>query len=67
MENFIEIGKQRIAKIISQKVLTPEKLLATIEDSVSNASEIVKNVKGKVSPDFFASRNLVNIVGSYMK
>lgn len=56
-----------IAKIIPQDKLTPEKLLNTIEDLIVNASEITKNVRAKVSPDFSASKNLVNIVAGYMK
>ncbi len=56
-----------IARIISQKTLTPQVLFKNIEETVSGYSEIVKEVKLKKSPDAGASRKLVSILKEYLK
>ncbi|EKE12667.1 MAG: hypothetical protein ACD_13C00145G0016 [uncultured bacterium] len=66
-ENAKIAKKWGIAEIIPQDKLTPEKLLSAIENRIIKFPEIIKNVKGKVSPDFGASKSLVNLVGNYMK
>lgn len=56
-----------IAEIIPQDKLTSESLMNAIEKLILNLDKIVKNTKGKKSPDFEASKRLVNLVGSYMQ
>lgn len=59
--------KWGVARVIPQDKLTPEKLFETITDVISQRELILKNLKGKKSPDFDASNRLVNIVEEYMK
>jgi UDP-N-acetylglucosamine--N-acetylmuramyl-(pentapeptide) pyrophosphoryl-undecaprenol N-acetylglucosamine transferase len=66
-ENAKIAAKWGVAKIIDQDKLTPKKLLDTIENAISEMPEIVKNIKTKVSPDFEASKKLVDLIGSYIK
>lgn len=66
-ENAKIASKWGIAKIISQSQLTPKKLLAAIESQIFQTSEISQKIKGKKSPDFDASRKLVNLISVYMK
>lgn len=56
-----------IAKVILQSDLTPQKLLTAIENQISHTPEIARKIKGKLSPDFDASKNLVDLISNYMK
>lgn len=67
MENAKIANKWGIAKIIPQDKLTSERLLQSIENSISDLPEILGKVKGKKSPDFGASKKLVNLIESYLK
>lgn len=55
-----------IAKIISQKELTPELLQKVIAEAATNFSKIANNVKDKTSPDSKASEKLVGILSYYL-
>ena len=56
-----------IARVIPQDKLTPKKLMEAIESSISAMPETFKRIKGKKSPDFEASKKLVDLIGSFMK
>ena len=56
-----------IARIIPQNKLTPEKLMTEIDDLVSRVEEVNNVVKDKKSPDFEASKKLVDLIGSFIK
>lgn len=66
-ENAKIAKKWGIADIIPQDKLTPEKLLSSVESLIQELPKIVQQMKGKVSPDFNASKRLVNLLGDYMK
>lgn len=66
-ENAKIAKKWGIANIIPQDKLTPEKLLSSVEALIQELPKIARQMKGKVSPDFNASKRLVNLLGNYMK
>jgi len=66
-ENAKIAKKWGIANIIPQDKLTPEKLLSSIEGLIPELPNIAQKMKGKVSPDFNASKRLLNLLGNYMK
>ncbi len=59
--------KWGIAKILTQNNLTARSLMQNIEDTLSTTDEIIKKVKKSKSPDFEASKKLVNLITVYMK
>jgi UDP-N-acetylglucosamine:LPS N-acetylglucosamine transferase len=59
--------KWGIATIIPQEKLTPEKLMNTIDKTISNIDVITSRVKNKKSPDYDASARLVKVIDEYMK
>lgn len=59
--------KWGIAKVIPQSQLTPEMLMSAIEKITSNINKILGKVNKEKSPDFDASKKLVDLVAYYMK
>lgn len=59
--------KWGIATIVPQEKLTPEKLMNTIDKTISNIDVITSRVKNKKSPDYDASARLVKVIDEYMK
>ena len=55
-----------LARILPQDKLTSEKLEEEIGKLISDYSEIIKNTINLVSPDVFASKNLVDLVCEYI-
>ena len=55
-----------IARVVPQNKLTPERLMAEIDDLILNSEEIKKKIKGKKSPDFEASKKLVDLIGNFI-
>jgi len=56
-----------IARIIPQNKLTGKKLMSEIENTILKFDDIKKEVSGKKSPDFDASKKLVKLIDSFMK
>ena len=55
-----------LARILQQDKLTPEKLEEEISKLISDYPEIIKNTINLVSPDVFASKNLVDLIEDYI-
>lgn len=55
-----------IARIIPQDELTPVRLEIEIEAIINNYSQILTNVKDKISPDLNAAENLTNLILEFL-
>ncbi|AKM83639.1 hypothetical protein A2422_02075 [Candidatus Woesebacteria bacterium RIFOXYC1_FULL_31_51] len=65
-ENAKYMESLGLARILQQDKLTPEKLEEEISKLISDYPEIIKNTINLVSPDVFASKNLVDLIEDYI-